>query len=68
MKADTPAAKGVTTSPHRLPHVLTAASMIPGFMQVKTFTPAEVAPWSTDLVNAWSIVSMTPGDLFGILK
>ncbi|CAI5720111.1 unnamed protein product [Peronospora effusa] len=38
-------------------------AMIPGYMQTKTFSAAEVAPWPVDLVNSWCIVTMSSTDL-----
>ena len=44
-------------------YLLPAEAMIPGSTRVRIFTASEVAPWSVDLVNTWSLVTMTPDDL-----
>ncbi|CAH0480930.1 unnamed protein product [Peronospora belbahrii] len=47
---------------------LPKGNFIPGYMQVKAFTAAEVAPCSVDLVNSLIIVTMTPSGLIDRLE
>ena len=44
-------------------YLLPQEAMIPGSTQRRGFTASEVAPWPVVLVNSWSLITMTPGDL-----
>ena len=49
-------------------HLLPPAAIIPGIMQLKTFTTMEVALWPADLVSSWSIMMMSPSELVDLLN